>query len=239
MPLNDVLWEVGERHLHIFIPVERRAKVHVLEVGAGKTCPLCVDCAVSKKFGGNHISGAHGEFKRIIDQVTTNRDANVVKVFFLWTIIDDNSTIRDCPAGRDVPDLFGRKGEDCVGSIGDAWFALCQSMYLFAHSQDPEMLEIRIMLLILVLCYGYLGDRMDNAAAVLLDVNDGPSPLQIGGNLNCIKSHDVMHCLDGDVAGQSHVDDTGGTMRSCGQPWHGTIAAFILRLNDVIQGGSC
>ncbi len=64
------------------------------------------------------------------------------------------------------------------------------------------MLEIRITMKYLVLCYGLLGDRMDNAAAVLLDVNDGPSPLQIGGDLNCLKSHDVMHCLDGDFPGK-------------------------------------
>jgi hypothetical protein len=51
---------------------------------------------------------------------------------------------------------------------------------------------------------------------MFLDVNNGPSPLLIGGNLNCLKSHDVMHCFDGDVAGQSHVDDMGGATRSCG-----------------------
>ncbi len=60
-----------------------------------------------------------GEFKRITDQVTANCDANAVRVFFLWTMIDDNSTICDCLAGRDVPNLFGRKEEDCVGPIGD------------------------------------------------------------------------------------------------------------------------
>ncbi len=56
---------------------------------------------------------------------------------------------------------------------------------------------------IFLFCYGLLGEGMDKAATVLLDVDDGPSPLQAGGNLNCLKSHDVMHCLDGDVAGQS------------------------------------
>jgi hypothetical protein len=112
-------------------------------------------------------------------------------------------------------------------------------MYLFAHSQDPEMLEVGIMLQFLVFCYGYLGDGMDNTAAVLLDVNNAPSSLQIGGGLNCLKSDDVMHCLDGDVARQSHVDDTGGATRSCGQLWRGMIAAFIVGLNDVIRGGSC
>ena len=101
------------------------------------------------------------------------------------------------------------------------------------------MFEVGIMLQYLVLCYGYLGDGMDNAAAVLLNVNDGPSPLQIGSNLDCLKSHDVMHCLDRDVAGQLRVDDMGGATRHCGQSWRGMIAAFIIGLNDVIQGGSC
>ncbi len=80
-----------------------------------------------------------------------------------------------------------------------------------------------------------LGDRIDNTTVVLLGVNDGPSPLQISGNLDCLKSHDVMHCLDRDnVAGQLCVDDAGGATRRCGQLWCGTIAAFIVGLNDVI-----
>ncbi len=78
---------------------------------------------------------------------------------------------------------------------------------------------------------------MDNSAAVLLDVDDGPSPLQISGYLNGLKSHDVMHCVDGDVAGQSRVDDMGGATRRCRQPWHGTIAAFIVWLNYFVGGG--
>jgi hypothetical protein len=144
--LDDVLWEKRERHLHIFIPIEWHVKVYVLDVGSSIACPLCADLAVPKKFRGNHVSGAHGDFKRIIDEVTANSDANAVRVFFLWTMIDDNSTICDCPVGRDVPNLFGGKEEDCVGPIDDAWFALCQLMYLFAHCRYPEMLEVRIML---------------------------------------------------------------------------------------------
>ncbi len=77
------------------------------------------------------------------------------------------------------------------------------------------MFEVGFMLQFLVLCYGLVGGGMDNSAAVLLDVNDGPSPLQISGNLNYLKSHDVMHCLDGDVARQMRVDDTGGATRRC------------------------
>jgi hypothetical protein len=32
--LNDVLWEEGERHLHIFIPVNRRVKVYTFLMSA-------------------------------------------------------------------------------------------------------------------------------------------------------------------------------------------------------------
>ncbi len=55
-----------ERHLHIFIPIKWHVKVHVLDVGISKTCPLHADRAVPKKFRGDHVSGAGGEFKRII-----------------------------------------------------------------------------------------------------------------------------------------------------------------------------
>jgi hypothetical protein len=48
-------------------------------------------------------------------------------------MINENLTIGDCLVGMDAANLFGRKKEDCVGPIGDTWFALCQSMYLFAY----------------------------------------------------------------------------------------------------------
>ncbi len=91
------------------------------------------------------------------------------------------------------------------------------------------------MLQFLVLCNGLLGDRMDNSAALLHDVNDGPSPLQIGGDLHCLKIHNVMHCMDGDVAGQTCVDDMGRATRRCGQSWPGMITEFIIGLKNVIR----
>ena len=85
-------------------------QVHVLDVGAGKTCPLCAYCAIPKKFRGNHVSGARGEFKTIINQVTANIDTNAVRVFFLWMMIDANMTRGDCLVSRDVLHLFKGKG---------------------------------------------------------------------------------------------------------------------------------
>jgi hypothetical protein len=96
--LDDALWEKGERHLHILILIKWRVKVYVLDVGAGKTCPFHADWAVPKKFRGNRVSGVRGEFKRIIDQVTANSDANAVRVFFLWMMID-NVRMSDCLQG--------------------------------------------------------------------------------------------------------------------------------------------
>jgi hypothetical protein len=58
--------------------------------------------------------------KRIIDQIAANSDTNAVRVLFLWMMINGNSSISDCPVGRDVRDLFGGKEKDCVGPIGDA-----------------------------------------------------------------------------------------------------------------------
>ena len=65
--LDDVLWEKKERHLHVFIPI----KWCILDV-RGKMCSLRTDCDVPKKFREKHVSGAHSEFKRIIDHITAN-----------------------------------------------------------------------------------------------------------------------------------------------------------------------
>ncbi len=83
--------------------------VHDLDIGARKTCTFCTDHAVPKICRGNHVSGVHGEFKRIIDQVTHNSDTNADRVFFLWTMIDENSAINDCLAGSNVTNFFGGK----------------------------------------------------------------------------------------------------------------------------------
>jgi hypothetical protein len=163
----------------------------------------------------------------------------------LWAMIDVNLSISDCPVSRDVTSFFGGKEEDCVGPIGDAWFALCKSMDLFAHCPYPEMFEVRIMLQLLVLCYGLLGDRMDNSETVLLNVDDGPSPLQIGGYFHGLKSHDVMHRLDGDVSRQMRVDDTveqqgGVDDHGMGQPQRSLSGSMMLYEGEAAIGvGVC
>jgi hypothetical protein len=46
---------------------------------------------------------------------------------------------------------------------------------------------------------------MDNSKTVHFDVDDGPDLLQVRGYLKGLRSHDVMHCFDGDAARQTCV----------------------------------
>ncbi len=46
----------------------------------------------------------------------------------------------------DAPNLFVREEEDSVGSFGDTFFALGETMDFLAHCRYPEVFEVRVML---------------------------------------------------------------------------------------------
>ncbi len=71
------------------------------------------------------------------------------------------------------------------------------------------------MLQYFVLSNSLYGDWMDNPEADFFDIDNRACPLQIGGNLECFKCHDVMHSLKGDEFGAARRDEMGGT------PWWG------------------
>ncbi len=54
---------------------------------------------------------------------------------------------------------------------------------------------------IFILLDHLFGNRMDDAKAVFLYVNDQAGALQTGGNFEDLKRHNVMHGLDGDITG--------------------------------------
>ncbi len=58
------------------------------------------------------------------------------------------------------------------------------------------------------MCGRLLGNGMNDTKAVFFDVNDGPSPLQLGRHFEGFESHDMMHSLDGNVTRQVSVDKT-------------------------------
>jgi hypothetical protein len=73
--VNDINWKKGQWHFHILKPVDGCFEVHDLDVGTGKADTLGADSTVPKEFQRDHVSGVGGEFKRVVDKVTSNSDA--------------------------------------------------------------------------------------------------------------------------------------------------------------------
>jgi hypothetical protein len=92
--VDDILWEKGQWHFHILKPVEGCFEVHVLDVGTSETGTLGADGTVPKEFQRDHVSGAGGEFERVVDKNTSNSDADTVRVLLLWAMVNYNSSIR-------------------------------------------------------------------------------------------------------------------------------------------------
>jgi hypothetical protein len=144
--IDDILWENGQWHFHKLEPVEWCFKVHVLDVSAGKAVTLGADDTVPKEFQRDHVSGAGGEFKRVVDKVTSNSDADMVRVLLLWAIVNYNLSIRYRSVAGDMSNFIVGEEEDGVGSVGDTWFALCEAIDFLAKCRYPEIFEVGIML---------------------------------------------------------------------------------------------
>jgi hypothetical protein len=131
---------------YILKPVEGCFEVHVLDVGAGKAGTLGADGTVPKEFQRDHVSGAGGEFERVVDKVTSNSDAVMVRVLLLWAMVDYNLSIRYHSVAGDMSNFIVGEEEDGVGSFGDTRFALGEAMDFLAKCRYPEIFEVRIML---------------------------------------------------------------------------------------------
>ncbi len=49
--VDDVSWEKGDGHSHVFKAIEKSIEVHVLDVGPSKVCSGHADGAVPEEFG--------------------------------------------------------------------------------------------------------------------------------------------------------------------------------------------
>jgi hypothetical protein len=123
---------VTSSYIHINLGA---SKIHVLDVGASKTCTFGADCTVPKGFQRDYVSGMSGEFEWMIDKIPADSDANAVGVLLLWEMVNHNASICYCAVCGDAPNLFVREEEDSVGSLGDTFFALGKMMDFFAHCQ--------------------------------------------------------------------------------------------------------
>ena len=115
MPLADLAFELvmfddvgrkeGNGHTHVLIPIERSLEIHVLNVGPTKLCTRCADSAIPQEFRRHHVSSACGEFEWVVDEVAAHGDPHAIGILFLWTMVDDNTGIRDGPVFGNVADL--------------------------------------------------------------------------------------------------------------------------------------
>ncbi len=121
-------------------------KVHVLNAGAGKVGTFGADGAVTKEFQRDHVSGMGGEFEKVVDKVTSNSDADTIRVLFFLGNGQLQSSICYSSVVGDMLNLIVGEEEDGVGSFGDTRFALGKAMNFFAYCWYPEIFEVGIIL---------------------------------------------------------------------------------------------
>ena len=118
-----------------------------------------------------------GQLEREVNEVPTNGDADMVGIFLLRPMVNDDTSIRDCLVFGDVAYFIMRKKKDDVSGHRGTRFLLGKAVELLAHCWHPEVFEVGVMLEFPILCDGLFGDGMDNSEADLFDVNEGACPL--------------------------------------------------------------
>jgi hypothetical protein len=133
-------------HFHILKPVKQCFEVHVLDVGASKVGTFGADGTVPKEFRRGDVSCTGGEFERVVDKVTSNSDADWIRVLLLWAMVNYNSSIHYHSVVEDMSYFIVGEEEDGFGSFGDTRFALGMAIDFLAKCRYPEIFEVRIML---------------------------------------------------------------------------------------------
>jgi hypothetical protein len=77
-------------HFHVLIAVKSFCKVEVANVEAHITRLRSAEDTVPMQFGGCHVGSAHGNFPRIVYQISPRCDSDSIWISFLRTIRHDN-----------------------------------------------------------------------------------------------------------------------------------------------------
>ncbi len=109
---DDVVWENGEWHFHIFISCHRGAEIEVFDVQACVSGVDGADGAVPENLCGGEFSCARSEFSWVVDQVTSGCEVCAVGVCLLRSVIDYDASIRNCAIAGDGADLLVGEDED-------------------------------------------------------------------------------------------------------------------------------
>jgi hypothetical protein len=106
-----------------------------------KWAPLLLMVLFQKGVQRDHVSGVGGEFERVVDKVTSNSDADTIRVLLLWAMVDYNLSIRYHSVVEDMPNFIVGEEEDGVGSFGDTRFALGKAMNFLGKASTQRSLR--------------------------------------------------------------------------------------------------
>ena len=112
-----MLWDEGQWDLHVLISVQRRVQVEFFNVHRHVSGIGCAQHAIPEDLGSDQIRCVGGQFTWIVDEIATDRDSHPIRVFFLWSIINDNSTISNCSIFWYVLDLIMIHEEESICSL--------------------------------------------------------------------------------------------------------------------------
>lgn len=91
--IDDVGRDDLKRDAHVFVSVEWCSEVEQFEICGEVAGVGGANDTVPEYFGSDQVSGASGEFTGVIDEVTTNGDADSIGVFLLRSVVNNNASI--------------------------------------------------------------------------------------------------------------------------------------------------
>ena len=162
--INKFLWEDFDWHAHVLMAFEWCSEVEVFGICTCVFCTLGADDTVPHEFDSGEVCCACCKFVWVVNEVASCCDAYSVGVFFLGSVVYDNSCIGNCAICWDAFDFILCKKSDGIS-------ALCVSKSLdklpqfLCHCFCPYFLEEGIFGQFLMFGDGFLCDWMDHTIA--------------------------------------------------------------------------
>ena len=121
--IDDLLWDVFQRHFHAFWAIEGSVQVHIQDIHCRVTSVPCGEHMVLVKLDCFNVSCLSGDNAGIVfDEVATDCDPCSLGFLLLWSDCADNAREGDGPA---FGDLVFVDEEDGVGALDSTTNALC------------------------------------------------------------------------------------------------------------------
>ncbi len=70
--VDNIVWEKVKGHSHVLMPIEWGFEVHILNVGSGELGIRGADDTVPHDLRRQHVGGACGQFKGVLDKIPTH-----------------------------------------------------------------------------------------------------------------------------------------------------------------------